>query len=1141
MMPLLRMLSIRLVGFAALVMSMFVQAEDIDMFVGGSTATGGLPNVIIMLDNTANWSRANQQWPESYKQGQSEIEAVRTAIQGLEGKVNIGLMAYTTGTGTHDGGYVRFALTPLDSTSMVALETELTEIRDNFNKTDEQHAANTPYGNLIADVYNYLGGGVQSNNGTGTLPEKADRVAYNGVSSPAYSRFSSPLSADSSCVKTYVIFISNPNSSGPSTDSEANSKALLKAYSDAVKYYGSEDMTPDRLAAGLGGSPALPIQMSTTTTTSTEVVELGWTAGQCYASATACSTAQMAAEGMCAGVDGCVCTSEAQQASCPDGTKEYMVKQTYVETNVAGTGISDTTAGGQWNLDDWTKFLNRYGVPINYQEDGETKTVYMPVATYTIDVFYAQPNAKHTGLMLSAAEVGGGKYFAARSQAEIARAINKAVSEILSANTTFAAVALPLSATNRAQNENQVFIGMFRPDGEGLPRWYGNLKRYQIALLNGKAELADVNSDAAVNPLTDFPTECATSFWSVDSGSYWGDLFDAGKLTTPYPRGNCRESTTSAWSDAPDGPYVEKGGAAQMLRNYPSAASPNIASRNVKTVGTGTTLAAFDAAFTSSVDGGAEVIKFIRGEETETQVVDGVTSTVTRPRHDIHGDVVHSRPLPINFGKAAGIRVFYGTNDGLLRAINAATGMESWSFVAPEHFSRLRRLMVNSPRLPGASTEYPIAPKGYFFDGPIGTYLEYDDDNAVTTAYIYPTMRRGGRMVYAFNVTDPDSPKLMWRKGCKDFGSDSGCDGSTTGTEDFSDIGQTWSMPKATKLRGINLKDGKEKPVVIFGGGYDACEDADALATTCAGSSKGRVIYVLDAAEGYQVMTLKHADMGRISADISLVSMHYDEFTDYAYAVDLSGNVWRVSFIDSSIEAKDRVTKIAYTDDDSNPRKFLNAPSVLPYQGKVYLAFGSGNRERPLQVNYPYELEVEDRYYVFLDNPSDSGSYDLDDGSGMYDYTTQTSCTSAGVYGATARRGWFMGLPGRGEQVVTTSVIAGGAVNFNTYRPNTSSVGMCKPGVSTSYQVNLFNASGAIGTADAGACGGKRSVEVLGGGMPISPTFGTVIASDPQCTGDACSEQVSFCIGCQGLSPIEVEPNIDQVRERSYWNSDIDR
>lgn len=1138
MKSLLKKLSLGMSAVLMLTLSLFARAEDIDVFVGGTAASGGLPNILVVLDNTANWTRQSQQWPGGVAQGQSEVRAIKTATAGLVDRVNIGLVEYTTrGTATQDGGFVRFDLKLLNAANKAALDEELDDIFDNIGTDQEKRASGTPYGNLMSDVYNYLAGGTQSFSGAGT-PATADAAAYTSQ----YSTFQSPLSAESSCVKNYVIFISNPNQNGPSTDSSDNSNRLMALYDVAATELEVTGLAPDKLAGQLTGNP-LPIPLLSTTT-STSVTDIGWTAGLCYTDATACTTAQSATGGLCSGVEGCACSSDTRKQSCHGSSREYLVKQTTTTTTVAETGALDTSKGVSWNLDDWAKFLNLYGVPVSYTDaEGNPQSSRVPVVTYTIDVFNAQQNADHSGLMKSTANVGGGKYFAATNEDAIVNAFDEAVSEILSASSTFAAVALPLSATNRAQHENQVFIGMFRPESDAEPRWFGNLKRYQVALINGRAELADVDMDPAINTLTNFPSECAQSFWTADSGNYWED-----KGVNPSPLSSCVSATTSPWSDAPDGPFVEKGGAAQALRNFASAALPDtldITARNVLTVN-GNSLDAFDGDYAGSV-GGQSVVDYIRGQETvtlsTTDAVTGTTTeeTVTRARSTIHGDVVHSRPLPINFGGTDNITVFYGSNDGLLRAIDSASGRERWSLVAPEHFGKLQRLFDNVPLVAFPNQNLTATPtpqpKGYFFDGSIGSHVVYNTNNEVSTAYIYPTMRRGGRMVYALNVTNPDSPALLWRKGCPELDSDTGCD---TG---FSGIGQTWSMPKSAYLRGYGSG---ATPVVIFGGGYDNCEDTDSLTTTCTSSAKGRAIYVVNATNGTLVQAIDATGMGGIAADISLVDIDYDGFTDYAYGVDLSGNVWRVNFVDPSspetaiASGNWQATKIAST---SGGRKFLNAPSVLPYNGKVYLAFGSGNRERPLMDNYPYQQDVDDRYFVFLDYPTDSTTHNLD-GTEMHDYTAPTSCDSAGIYAneGDTMRGWYMSLPARGEQVVTTSVIASGVVAFNTYTPGGAQVGMCSrpTGISTSYQVSLFNASGAIG-ATSDICGGDRSVQVEGGGMPISPTIGTVLAQDPACTGNSCSEIVTFCIGCKGLSPTEIAPKIDQVRARTYWGSDIDR
>src|SRR5215210_8320842 len=86
-----------------------VLAEDIDLFASAApVASGGRPNVLIVLDNSANWSAANQHWPGGVKQGQSELRALRTVLSEITDDVNIGIMMFTPGTGTNkNGAYVR--------------------------------------------------------------------------------------------------------------------------------------------------------------------------------------------------------------------------------------------------------------------------------------------------------------------------------------------------------------------------------------------------------------------------------------------------------------------------------------------------------------------------------------------------------------------------------------------------------------------------------------------------------------------------------------------------------------------------------------------------------------------------------------------------------------------------------------------------------------------------------------------------------------------------------------------------------------------------------------------------------------------------------------------------------------------------
>jgi len=170
-------------------------------------------------------------------------------------------------------------------------------------------------------------------------------------------------------------------------------------------------------------------------------------------------------------------------------------------------------------------------------------------------------------------------------------------------------------------------------------------------------------------------------------------------------------------------------------------------------------------------------------------------------------------------------------------------------------------------------------------------------------------------------------------------------------------------------------------------------------------------------------------------------------------------------------------------------RKFLSAPAVLATKTSVYVAIGSGDRERPLMANYPYMERVQNRFYVFID--AMNGPYPVDlDGSELTNFSASTSCGSVLAAGS---RGWFMDLSGgRGEQVVSSATLFGGVAYFNTNRPLAPPSGTCAAnlGEARGYAVNLLNASGAVGTT--GICGGQRSGVFTGGGLPATPVAGVV-------------------------------------------------
>jgi type IV pilus assembly protein PilY1 len=1042
-------------------------AEDIDLFTSPSSASTQAPNVLIILDNSANWSRNDQGWPLR-KQGESELRAIFKVLQepGVGTNINLGLMMLTSGS--PDGGYVRYHIRNMtavhkkafmeligapDAASAAATglpfpcvdgPNSITGgancILKNFDSPSEKtNSASTRYSAALFDAFKYFGGftdPAHANNQpagyTGENPKdrthfgtlryavldaKADRDAYVDA---AKTRYNPPITIDNSCAKNFIIFIGNG--------------------------YPSQDNDPS-LLTGINGDAAVPPPVG----------------------------------------------NKANRAS------------------------------------NWTKYL--FTTDVNEAPGRQN------VVTYTVNVFKDKEEADQTKLLQTMKSFGGGKYFEAKSEQAIVDALLEVIIEIQAVNSVFASASLPINATNRSQNENQVFIGMFRPDGDAKPRWYGNLKQFQIALFGGQAKLADKDGKEAVAATTGFIQSCATSFWTTDSANYWD--------FSPPSQGTCTIGGANVWSDLPDGGVVEKGGAAEVVRrgNDPAATAPFTLNRRMFTCSTDCGgLVDMTSANVGQARTGAltlveheAIINFTRGLDVTNEnnnFTAALLPITDEPRPSIHGDIAHSRPLPVNYGSARGVVVYYGANDGTFKAVDGKTGVELWSFVAPEHHSKLKRLHDNAPKITYPGLVLPTARrKDYFFDGSAGLYQNGDDSKV----WIFPTMRRGGRMLYAFNVTNPSNPSLLWAKGCPlDTTDDMGCDAP------YSEIGQTWSTPNPAFIKGFN---GGADPVLVMGGGYDPCYDEDVPSPACGGTPKGNRVYVIDAANGDVVRSFTVDSSA--AADVTLIDRDFDGKVDHAYVADVKGNLYRVDFVDpiSLVQlapAAWTMKKIAYTSGAN--RKFLFGPSVIAVGDKVYLAIGSGDRERPLIVNYPYTSPVQNRFYMVIDTfASPSGPTNLD-GADMENFTAGTDCNT--LLG-TGKLGWFMDLnAGRGEQTVTSSVIFGGTVFFSTNRPIPSTPGSCvgNLGEARGYAVNLLNASGVVGSGK--LCGGDRSGVFTGGGIPPSPVVGTVPVRTP--SGD---KPISVLIGGIDLttgtgSPIGAqEPPVPvrRMRSRIYWYPHGDR
>jgi Tfp pilus tip-associated adhesin PilY1 len=745
---------------------------------------------------------------------------------------------------------------------------------------------------------------------------------------------------------------------------------------------------------------------------------------------------------------------------------------------------------------------------------------------FAIDVYKDQPSSDQSSMLRNMANYGKGSYFRATSADEIAKAIEKAFNQILAVNSTFASASLPVNATNRAQNENQVYIGMFRPDPDRKPRWFGNLKRYQIVKIGNDIELGDKDGSMAVSPTTGFIENSATSYWTTDSpldaadlskGYYW---VDTNVSVSPSPA-NPTITGAAAFSDAPDGPVVEKGSVAELLRK----GNGNWAlDRKLYT-----TLSATDTGLTETLKLAAAPNlndtqrSWMSGLNTEGEAK-LLSATQTRP--SIHGDVVHSRPLPITYA-ANDTVIYYGANDGMFRAVDAQTGDENWAFM-PYEFAQsefVDRLRKNEPLIKfsndTSSSAADYKPKPYGWDGSIGVAQNLDSSKV----WIYPTMRRGGQMVYALDVTNKTNPTIKWKQGCY----------AGTCTAGFENMGQSWSVPVIAPVAGYTTEK-----VAIFGGGYDTCEDDNSASPACS-SPKGANVYIVDAGSGTSLQ--KFNTERSVASEVSVLDINSDGKADYAYVGDTGGNIYRIDMVLRTVS----VGNVTYTALSKNEwtmrkiatagggRKFFFQPALFPVAkyGRVYLAIGSGDREHPLKSHYAYD--VTNRFYVYLDDLNvTAGSVDL---NSLVDKTTDLGCDSSSITATSTDSGWYMNLNqyGKGEQTVTSALILAGQVVFSTNRPIDPADGSCATGLGEArgYWMNLLNASGTIDQTNPGSCGGDRSSKFVSGGMPPSPVVGTVLINGRP-------ETVVIGAVDQGkglntpISPNKVIPPVKPIRKRIY-------
>lgn len=277
------------------------------------------------------------------------------------------------------------------------------------------------------------------------------------------------------------------------------------------------------------------------------------------------------------------------------------------------------------------------------------------------------------------------------------------------------------------------------------------------------------------------------------------------------------------------------------------------------------------AAFQGAVGGmSSSVVNYLRGDRSGEQNNGGSF----RNRRGILGDIVNSQPTYVGapnsrlyagqsfagasaypaFASAQSSRtpvLFVGANDGMMHAFNANTGREMFAFVPTEGMSKLH----------GAGNySDPNYEHKYTVDGSLTAADWYNGSSWKTV--VVGTMGRGGKSVFAFDVTNPASPTLMWEINNAAFGNN---------------IGQ----PIVAQVA-----DGDWR--VLLGNGPNSTAGIAQL-----------VMIRLSNGTVSTVSTGVGADNGL--SGVNAWSSHGDGIVDTVYAGDLKGNLWRFNPVAGSV------------------------------------------------------------------------------------------------------------------------------------------------------------------------------------------------------------------------------------------------
>ncbi|HET8690672.1 MAG TPA: PilC/PilY family type IV pilus protein [Steroidobacteraceae bacterium] len=419
--------------------------------------------------------------------------------------------------------------------------------------------------------------------------------------------------------------------------------------------------------------------------------------------------------------------------------------------------------------------------------------------------------------------------------------------------------------------------------------------------------------------------------------------------------------------------------------------------------------------------------------------------------------------------------VLSANQDGLLQAIDAATGIERWAWIPKALLPRLPELLRDAPamaRSHGIDGALVLHQRDVNRDGRI-------DAVAGEHRWLLFGLGRGGPRYYAIDLALIDDPRLLWSLELDDAQL------------------EARANPVVTRLPVAGSGQSAGDWVVLFAGGYDPRFDA----TRAEGRGAGAVLRLVDAASGRTLWSaggpesdLPLAGLASLAAAPRALDLDGDGNLDRAYALDVTGSLWRFDFAESRAPAEAATARRIARLGTGEQRWFATPDVSVVGKGpasRLAIAAGSGWLARPR------DTAIEDRVTVVFDPIAGDTGGELTEGD-LYD------ATGAGDGLPPDAPGWFIRLAahGAGEKLAGETVTFDGALHFATYEPLPAEDGApCGPprSIARRYAVDLATALPRNTVVESEE--EDQPDEIEASGLPAAIRFGFPARSGESCVG----------------------------------------